>query len=514
MRSSIFLALIMVLVPGVARAGGFDYPSHGNTALTRGGAFVAAANDPTAIMFNPGAAARLPGTQIFIGGNLIVEDVRFQRRVYPVYGADSAVSVKPDRFPHDQTLRMPEVQNSDAPFMTPFVAVSTDLGFLAPYGLRLLAGFYGPHVHPKHTFPRYCVKGSNPCQPTDDPDPKNSVPSPARYDAQAVDVIVIYPTLGLAWEPIEGLRIGAVFQATYATLVFKTTVSASFSKSLDGQPTEDPAQDVDISADVEDAFTPTGIIGVHYSPWRFLELGASVRIGYEFEYEGEVTASGVSGLHTLVKPNPTTLRLGLAMPWVLRTGVRYIHHDKQDRELFDVELDFVYETTGDLELFTVESDGQILGKPIQGLSQPHHWQDTYSLRLGGTYYLRDLFKDGTLIFSAGGFWESEAVLEEYTRLDFLPFQRFGLAVGVGVEWGRYRFNVGYMHQFYESRSVMPDGGDARTGTCAETKGQSGCGSKVPLATPVNASFGGPIGNGSYDAAVDLFTVAASVRFGG
>ncbi len=506
------LSIVLTLASSPVRAGGFDMPDHGTTGLIRSGAFTARADDPSALYYNPGGAARLKGTHIFLGGNLLMEDIRYQRRVYPVYGADKGVPVPPDRYPHDATLRMPEVQNNAAPFLTPFLAVTSDLGFLAPYNLTLMAGFYGPHVNSSHSFPRYCEKGTNPCKPTDDA--KNGIPSPARYDAVYTHEIVIYPSIGVAWQPYPWLSIGAVFQATYATFNFKSVLSAMLAKDMDGQPDELPSQDVDIEADVEDVFSPTGIIGVHVAPLPFLEVGTSVRIGYKFEFEGTVKADSVSGMHSLVKPNPTTINIDLHMPWVWRTGVRYINRDDSNRERFDVELDFVYETTGELDRFGITTGGKILNDPIEGLDQVHGWADTYSLRLGGTYHLHDIFKDAVLSISAGAFWESEAVPPEYTRLDFLPFQRGGFSVGVALKWRRYSLAVGYMRTFYETREVMPDGGDGRVGACAASKGAEGCGSKIPQMTPVDSTYGGPIGNGVYKMSTDFFTIGASVQFGG
>ena len=504
---------ISLMVPAVALAGGFDYPAPGTTGLARGGAFTARADDPTAIFYNPAGAARLPGTQIFLSGNVLMEDIRYQRRIYPVAGASSKTSVPVDRYPHDSSLRMPEVQNDAPPFVTPFLAISSDLGgLLKPHNLRLLAGFYGPHVQPSHSFPRYCEAGANPCVPTDDS--KNGLPSPARYDALFTYEIVVYPSVGLAWQPFDELRIGFVFQATYATFEFRSVLSAIPFKELDGQPLEHPKDDVDITADVEDAFTPTAIIGIHLAPTSFLEAGFSMRIGYTFDFEGEVTATSESGMHELVKPNPATINISLDMPWVVRAGLRYINRDDQQRERFDVELDFVWESTGFVDRYNITTGGKILGNEIQGLDQVHNWKDTWGMRAGGTYHLRDLFADGVLSLSAGVSYESNAMPEDYTRMDFLPFERVGLALGVAVQWRRYSFGVGYMHQIYTEREVMPDGGDARTGACASSGGTRGCGSQIPQMTPMNSSFGGPIGNGTYRMSVDIVSIGASVKFGG
>ena len=47
------VALTIALLSPSARAGGFEIPDNGTEALGRGGAFVAKADDPTAIQYNP-----------------------------------------------------------------------------------------------------------------------------------------------------------------------------------------------------------------------------------------------------------------------------------------------------------------------------------------------------------------------------------------------------------------------------------------------------------------------------
>ncbi|MBW2734022.1 MAG: hypothetical protein JRH20_16670, partial [Deltaproteobacteria bacterium] len=65
-RVSCWLVAVWLLLGSAlpATAGGYDYPDHGVTALGRAGAFVARADDPLALIYNPAGAARLKGTQL------------------------------------------------------------------------------------------------------------------------------------------------------------------------------------------------------------------------------------------------------------------------------------------------------------------------------------------------------------------------------------------------------------------------------------------------------------------
>ncbi len=64
-------------------------PGNGSEALGRGAAFVAKADDPTAIEYNPAGLAVQRGTKLLLDGHLIMSSYGFQRYgAYP--GARSA----------------------------------------------------------------------------------------------------------------------------------------------------------------------------------------------------------------------------------------------------------------------------------------------------------------------------------------------------------------------------------------------------------------------------------------
>ena len=512
-----------------AFAGGYDYPDHGTSALARGGAFVARADDGTAIAHNPAGLTRLRGTHIFLGANILIEDIRYQRRIYPGEKTAAGATVPSDRYPHDPTLRIPEVHNTDKPFPNPLLGVSTDLGLdlFDRIGLRLLAGVHGPHTQKTRTFPRYCKKGTSPCEPTDDP---TALPAPQRYDNVSNDVLVVFPSIGVAWRlpfsAVGDLSIGAVFQPTYSSFNYRAVI-VGWPTSSGGVALEKPENDVEFQMDVEDVFTPTGVIGVHWAPLSFLEIGASVRIGYTANFSGTVTTDIPDSLQNTfnlkIEPDPGNVDVSLALLWVIRSGVRYVYRDAVGREQFDVELDFVYETNSDVEMFEVTTDIKVtnppepVGGPITGLSQPHHWKDNWSLRLGGSYAVHDLWGGGTLIVSLGGMYEASPVPDEWTRLDFTSLERYGFGLGAAFRYpfsfGDVELKLAYSHLFHTPREVAPDGEDRRTGECKASGGQSGCGSSTKAMVPLFADEAQRISDGTYRMAIDIVSIGLSTTFG-
>ena len=482
---ALYALLLCLCLPASTWAGGFTYPDQGAAALSRGGAFTARADDPSAIVYNPGALARLKGTHILLSGNVIWESVSFQRLIY-----DAKNDSFSDKYPNKPTLRMPEMQNSAPGFLSPIVGLSTDLGLdvLDRINLKLLAGVYGPHTNNTREFPRYCVEGKSPCQASD---ADNGITSPTRYDTNYINMLVVFPSIGLAWEPLPGLRIGGVFQATYSKVKFETVVTGT---QLKLATPEDTLLDLDLVIETEDVFTPTGIIGAHWSPLSFLELGASVRIGFPLDSEGTVSVDSKMGVHTQVTPNPAAITIHWRMPWVVRTGVRYIARDEQDRERFDLELDFVWESTGEMDEFVIGTDAEYAGQPFDKLNQEHAWKDTWSLRLGGSYQIWDLIPNGVLRFNLGGFYESEAMPEEYTRLDFPALSRWGLGGGVTAGWRWIDLTVGYMHVWHDDRSVK--------------------GSKTAQMAPLNPEAATTITDGNLSVSMDMLLVSLGFAFGG
>src|SRR5262245_46834598 len=75
-----YLSLAAVLlVPGTAAAGGLFIPGTGPQAQARAGAFVAKADDPSALFHNPAGFAQQDGWVVHVGANLVDYHISFDR---------------------------------------------------------------------------------------------------------------------------------------------------------------------------------------------------------------------------------------------------------------------------------------------------------------------------------------------------------------------------------------------------------------------------------------------------
>lgn len=518
-RWAICVAAIVSTFGSVAQAGGFHLPDLGASALARGGAFVARSDDPTGIYHNPGALGRLRGTHFFISGTLLDERLRFDRRQYKGGNAD--------QYPAPLNGPMPSIRNTAGPVVVPVVAFSTDLGFLQRWNLNVIGGIYAPNGPPTRRFPLRCKSGVSPCEP----DP-NGLPSPARYEVYEVDLVAVYPSVGLAWRPFSWLSVGGVLQLAYADALYRTNVAA-----LAHTDKENPDYDVPAAFDTKSGVTPTAIFGVHLRPFRFLELGFSARIGFDFDTRGtacigEKQTDGSCAIPERTRqalplpldavPNPATATLVVPKPWIVRSGIRYINYDHRSRPRFDVELNVVWEGWSVLKELAAELDtpvdivyetGQSLNR-VTRIGLKHNYQDTVSVRLGGSYSFRDLFANSTLTVSLGAYYESSAVPDAYTRLDFVPLERIGVGGGVSWRYGRTTLFLSYVHTASPVRNVAPETGQK---TCDE-KSAAGCGSQVRLVAPTllgaeSKRFGRAIGNGRYEVAINQLSLGLKISFG-
>lgn len=424
------LALLVTALDGSARAGGFEIPDGGTFGLGRGGAFVARADDPTALAWNPGALVKLRGTHLLLDHVLVVEHARFTRAASDLppgqdYGFDP----------------LAPVENDDALFALGGTAiVASDLG-LSDW--TFAAGLYGPSAHGKKSYP---IEGGQ------------------RYMLTSLEAILVYPSLAVAWGDRDTFGIGVTLQLVMApSLEMGLVVDGSQAGGLHAYYS---GNDVLATISLSDWASFSAIVGAWWRPVPELELGLSGRVvPAALSMDGEFTLANVPGQTQFTEQQLTVpgsaARLDLTIPPTLKAGARYRHMDGT-REVFDVELDVVYEAWSMLERYDVELDGTIqlfVGAEAPDTVIEKRWKDTVSVRLGGTWNV--LGEDHpvygehspTLQLSAGGYWESAAIPENYEHLDFLAFERVGLSFGVAGRVGPVRMKLSYSHVFQEDREV-------------------------------------------------------------
>lgn len=467
-----------------AQAGGFTIPGQGARSISRGAAFVALADDLTALSNNPGGLSKLRGTRLMINYNMLYGPSSFTRSPSSLpepVGADG----QPLRFGDP----LASVENSEDIFPLGIsLYVSSDFGL---EDWTFAFGIYGPNAFGKMD---YGTSGG------------------ARYMLTKQDMLLAYYTLGAAYGQ-KNWGVGATFQWAHLPVSkFSLVIDGTTSSAASTVTPYYSALDLESNLDLSDAGAPTAQLGAWVRPIPQIEIGVSARVvPIYLEPKGDVTLNKLPGQDLANNPNATftvdggKATLPLTMPIIARAGIRY-RHLSGEREVFDIELDYVYEGWSSVDAYSVDLEGSVTlllngpegegsPAPLSDIDLSKKWKDTHSVRLGGTWNaIEDSFS-----VSAGGFWESAAVPENYSHLDFPSFQRFGVGGGIRLTGYGLDFNLAYMHVFNETREV------------SETFGKVF--QQRPLAPcPCEGMNGVPANAGKFESAYHQFTANIGLHF--
>lgn len=422
------LALLALLAAGAAlctlaaepaSAGGFEVGSNGVRAAGRGGAYAVGAKDLTALDHNPGALARLEGSQVMWHHNLLWHQSQFTRATLDAGWLD------------DGGTTFDTVQDNESLFwLGGFLAASLDLGDLtdADYveDLTIALGVYGPPSVGKQDWPDY---------------------GPQSFMLTEADLILAYYSLAVAWQLPETFGVGLTFQwVDLSMMQYELVVDSA---PTTGAAALDPIAEPDggrllTKLDLQDRVGFTMQVGAWWRPLRWLELGFAGRI-----IPVEMTPSGgvIVDQPTLIT-SELDVEMDLTLPLMFRGGLRFIHEEAGE-EVFDLELDLHWEGWSVIDQYHVRMDGEISAQEVEDMTIPKAWRDTWALRMGGDWRaMPDL-----LTVRFGGFWESAAVPMNYTHLDFPSFERGGVSAGFTFDLGPVALSLAYTHVFQETRDV-------------------------------------------------------------
>jgi long-chain fatty acid transport protein len=400
--------LAAATVAASARAdGGYYSGSTGARAAGRAGAFTARADDLAAVIYNPAGLARAPGTLIHGGNRFSYNAQSFTRQPTLDWG-NLENGVPP-------YVQFAEVENEQpGQLLEPLLGVASDLG-TRDFTFALSA--HAPPGVGRVEFPR---DGGQ------------------RYMMVGRDALIVDYGASAAWRLHDGLAIGAGLHWIHVPkLRYQLVIDASPFPG-DAHPVSS-ALDMLATVDGSDPFTLNAILGAWWRPLPFLELGLS----------GQVIPTAIEADSTLfIDPlspeideqvvlrrdgeRADDVQLTLPLPVTVRAGVRYLHRRAQ-RELFDVELDLVYESWSRVEDFVVDGDGLVANLLAQRVDVGRieiekRWRDTLGVRLGGDYaVLADLFT-----LRGGLFYETAVADRSHAHVDFAGGQQLGGALGVSL----------------------------------------------------------------------------------
>lgn len=474
----------LVGVPATAAAAGFEYGPQGLHAVGRGGAFTAAADDPSAFYWNPGKLALLRGTRLLYNQSIPSLDVTFDRSTQEKRNTSGQ--------PTGETVEFARAEQQDGYF-----PMGISLGLTSDFGLQdwtFGIGLVGPSSYGKLRY-----GSADPAQPVS-----------TRYAFESADVLVAYGALSVAWKYKNWFGIGAsLMYGAVPQLKYNMVIVGPGGPTNQNDPS-DTRSDLRAAVDVSDWFTMTAVVGGWVRPVQGLEIGLSSRVSPVYiNASGNVHLTGASSVFQAVDEDvPANLKF--TMPPTFNAGVRY-YGEKDGREVWDIEADFVWEGWSTLDAFrlhfnkdTVKTTGMDIR--LKDLEMTRKYQDTYSVRLGGQWnVLGGSFRPVAglgMTLRLGGWWESATMPNAYSMMDFAAFQRFGIGTGLSIAYRGIEVGLSYAHVFQPDRTVAPGAGRVYQqilqvdGTVLQSKGDGG----MPYA----------VNEGTFKSGLNLFTVGLTI----
>jgi long-chain fatty acid transport protein len=382
----LLLGLSGLLLASSAHAGGYYFADSGVVAASRGGAWVAGADNQFAQLYNPAGLVRIDGPTFNFGMSAVYQGVQFER-------LDQAGTP------------MDPIENLAGPFPVP------QFGFAMPIGDQFavaLGGISG--LAPDVTF---LEDGAQ------------------RYTLIDSSIWQYAVAASLAWKPVKGFSVGAGVSWQIFRAAERLKVTTSLIPNADG--TDRPQDDVMIALDTWDVFTPGFNMGVLVDPAPWMSVGLSVVLPSKFASRGsasmDFTGHSMEPLLNEVVITDDNVQLNITMPMIVRMGVAV-----RPWEHTEIELAADYETWGSLteilvEGIDVEIDLGGIKVPVpEEIALPAGFRDSFSVRLGGE---TEVSPDVSV--RAGVAWESAALTPEQVSVALMDSNKVYVGAGAGIE---------------------------------------------------------------------------------
>jgi long-chain fatty acid transport protein len=458
-----FLAGALVLAAATAHAGGQFLPVRGVRPAARGGAFVAGADDPGALWYNPAGLAELLGgarLTLVIDAALVGHEITYTR-------IDSGGNTLPPVSSEPQTVPLPTL------------AAQLDLGPRLSLGFGVLAPWTALDEFPED--------------------------GPQRYSLVSLHhSILAMLEIGAAYRVSDRFSVGVGVQ-NLVTRFRSTLVFSACPGEIVCAP-EDPEFDAVGEIDGTSYFAPSAVIGVQARPLRLLRLGAALQLPVKVSTRGTVRVRlPPSGFFDGARVAGDRAEVELTLPMMLRAGVELAPSPLLrveagvDLELWSQQEDFTI-TPRDVR---VEDAAGVGTYALAPMVIPRKLEDTLALRLG--LEARPLAR-APLTLRAGYVNESGASTDEYVSVLTVDTHKHVLTVGLGYSVGRVRLDAVYGHVFMSDRVI------AAGQSCAPQQNPIR-GGEDPTACVHDGSPGRVyVGDGTYRSSWDMVGVGLSAGF--
>jgi len=323
-------SLVFFGLSSLSHGSGFLIYEHGAAAMAMGGAFVALANNPSAVFHNPAGIAFLEGTQIYLGTTLITSNTSLE-----LTNLATTVETVSQWF-YPSTFYISHKIND---------RIAAGFGFFNPYGL----GTKWPED--------YALKYIS----TED-DMKTFFFNPViavKLDENfsvAVGVTYVYATLGFN-------RVNLVDLTAYGGSIYEAPIELKGTGSAFG-----------LNA------------GALYRGENF-SLGFNWRGGFDLDLEGDLALDNTN-IPTIFQPSVPTeadIATTMSIPHILGFGVAF---NLTESLIFTADLHYVLWTSFEEFVIDVDNPDPV---PDETETFEENWKDSYIIRGGFQYMVNENF---------------------------------------------------------------------------------------------------------------------------
>lgn len=413
------LLLAFLLVPTSASAGGYFFSDSGIVSLSRGGAWVAGADNQFAQRYNPAGLIKVERPTINLGWAGVDQAVKFDARDEDNDPAESCADADGELVECDQVV------NNAPPFNVPQLGFATPLN-LGKQEFGFAFGLHSPFA-PSYS---YDEEGAQ------------------RYAVKESEIFQFAFGPSLAYRPHPMVTVGAGFNVQMFW-VEQTLDLTTFGRA-------DPSNDIGIKLNAGDFFTAGFDLGVLIEPVEQVTIGLAMTPGSKYSAKGSV---GIDFAGNVLAADPNDpeddglgayqdgrcevagdfaegdtgcqsedgITLAIQLPAVIRAGVAV-----RPVEGLEIEGAFVYQRWSTMQDLVIDDVDIGIINPLNSEVEqvdsqfviPQELHDTWSIRLGGQYRINDLLE-----VRAGGFYEPSAVTPEHITVSLVDADKFQVGGG-------------------------------------------------------------------------------------